>query len=479
MNRILPKIVFAAVSCLGIATAQADEIKIRLVVSSPGSEITLGLPQNTPVSVHWGTGEAQTYRDSVVTGMAEGDTITVTGNSLLTGFDCHKQNIKWIDLSEATGLISLNCAGNKIETITIPSGSMLEELDCSNNKLSTLNVAGATSLRYLDCSGNNLSESSMNIITNANLEVLNISNNSFNSVSLGSKHKLRSLWAENNSLARLTFSGSAPMQSIVAPGNQIAGVTVSKKENLQDYWLGGNATQKILDLSACSSLKTLSVKGLGIDSLVLSTSLTSTDPVIFADVSDNHLSMRGFYNTNVVKTYVCGNQTDVNISENDTLQAGAYLDLSRFTTNAGGRRVGALKFYDGETDEALKSGSSAKTGDYYLMTSLGRAKFFRCIPSVYLTATSTTYPDLLITTKKFVVYDEDIYVGIDDVTTDADVEYSVDGGTLTLAAAKAQQTSVVSTDGVVMWQGKIGPEAVSLSLAPGIYIVGQKKIVVK
>ena len=78
MNKILPDLFTAAVLCLGVVSAHADDVTIKLVTSqSPGAKLTFALPLNTRVNVDWGDGETQTYRDSVVTGTLKGDTVTV------------------------------------------------------------------------------------------------------------------------------------------------------------------------------------------------------------------------------------------------------------------------------------------------------------------------------------------------------------------------------------------------------------------
>lgn len=478
MNKIIPKIVSALVLCIGFTAVQADNVKIVLKTSkSTGSGITLKVPKNVLVSVDWGNGEAEAYHSRVITGNVKGETITITGGSNFTGFDCHGQDITSIDISKAAGLITLNCSDNQISKLALPSSALLEELDCSNNSISSLSMSNASSLRYLDCSGNSLS--SVNIIGNANLEVLNISDNAFTSVSVKSKNNLRSLWADNNKLSTLTFSASAPIQSVMSTGNSLLALSLSNRDNIQDLWIGGCKLARYIDLSDCSSLKTLDVSNAGLDSISISKKINARSPLQYFNCSDNHLSMRNFLGPSYVKTYVCGNQTEVNVAVKDTVKAGEPVDFSRFSLNSVTARVGTISFHNGLDDTELKKGSSASTGDYMSIGATARSKFFKVFPSVYLKAVSTYYPNLVITTKKFAVWDAELALGIGDVKQNNSISTAVDGNVLTLSSAKAQDASVVSTDGVVMWQGKVSPTPVEISLAPGIYIVGQKKIVIK
>lgn len=120
MNKILPKFFTAAVLCFGMLSAHADNVTIRLATSlSPGAKLTFALPLNTRVSVDWGDGEVKSYRDSVVTGTLAGDTVTISGTSQLSSFDCHEQNVKWLDITQAPDLVSLDCSDNELTTLDL------------------------------------------------------------------------------------------------------------------------------------------------------------------------------------------------------------------------------------------------------------------------------------------------------------------------------------------------------------------------
>lgn len=475
MNNIILKTIAASALCFGMVNANADNVRIRLVTSqSPGAQITFNLPSSTYVSVDWGNGEIQSYRDSVVTGTLAGDTITVTGNTKFTGFGCHSQHVKWIDLSEAPNLLSLDCSDNELTELSLTTNTALQELDCSNNKLKTLSAVKAQALRSLDCAGNALT--TLNIVPNNSLEYININDNQISSLNVRTKNKLRSLWAANNKLTLLSFSNFAPMQSLVCPQNAIEIVQLQNRTQMQDVWIAGNKITDF-DLSESAELKTLDVSGNELDTLALSKSITSENPMQYINCSDNHLSYRCFYNPEITKKYVCGNQF-VNFAP-DTVAAGVYLDFSRFMINGSGRKNGVLTLYNGEDDTQLKSGSSAKAGDYTMVAAAGRVKYWKNFPAAYLTVTSKDYPDLSIRTSNYVVYDEGIANGIESVTADkAGITVLREGRTIILVASAEQPASVVTTDGVTVWKGTVGSTPVEINVTPGVYIVGQKKIVV-
>ena len=475
MNNIISKAIAAAALCFGMVHASADNVRIRLVTSqSPGAQITFNLPSSTRVSVDWGNGETLSYRDSVVTGTLAGDTITVTGSTKFTGFDCHSQHVKWIDLSGAPDLLSLDCSDNELETLSLTSSTALQELDCSGNRLKSLSAVKAQALRSLDCSGNELT--AINIVPNNSLEHINISDNKISSLNVRTKNKLRSLWAANNKLTFLSFSNYAPMQSLVCQQNGVETVQLSNKAQMQDVWIAGNKITSF-DLSESSELKTLDVSGNGLDTLALSKAVTSENPMQYINCSDNHLSFRCFYNPDITKKYVCGNQF-VDFAPN-TVAAGVYLDFSRFMINGSGRKNGILTLYNGTDGTQLKPGSSAKTGDYTMVAAAGRVKYWKNFPAAYLTVTSKDYPDLSIRTSNYAVYDEDIANGIESATADkAGINVQCEGRTVILTASPEQQASVVTSDGVTVWKGTVGSTPVEISVAPGVYIAGQKKIVV-
>lgn len=476
MNKILPNFFTAAVLCFGMLSAHADNVTIRLATSlSPGAKLTFALPLNTRVSVDWGDGEVKSYRDSVVTGTLAGDTVTISGTSQLSSFDCHEQSVKWLDITQAPDLVSLDCSGNELTTLDLSKNTALEELDCSNNQITTLSLTKASGLRSLDCAGNEIS--SLNIIPNTSLEVINVNDNNISTLSVRTKNKLRSLWAANNKLTMLSFSNTAPMQTLVCPDNAISLLTMSEKSQIEDFWFTGNKLTEA-DLSTSDNLKTLDVSNNELDTLALSKLLNAKNPAQYINCSDNHLSIRSIYNKDITNTYICGNQTYNNVP--DTVAAAVYVDFARFITNASGRKNGTITFYNGEDDSALKMGSSAALGDYTMVSSVGRVKFFKNFDKVYLTITGKDYPDLNIRTKSFVVYDEGIASGIEDIkTSNGEIIAETVGNVLLLSSARSQNATVVSADGAIVWQGKVGASPVEISLVPGVYIVGQKKIVIQ
>lgn len=476
MNKILPKFFTAAVLCFGMLSAHADNITIKLATSlSPGAKLTFGLPLNTRVSVDWGNGEVISYRDSVVTGTLAGDTVIISGTSQLSSFDCHEQNVKWLDITQAPDLVSLDCSYNELTELDLTKNTSLEELDCSYNQIKTLSLTKSSGLRSLDCEGNGIS--SLNIIPNNSLEMINVSDNQISTLTLRTKNKLRAFWGANNKLTMLSFSNYAPMQTIVCPENNISLLTLTEKSQIEDFWITGNKISEV-DLSTSDNLKTLDVSNNQLDTLALSKQLNAKNPAQYINCSENHLSFRSIYNRDITNTYICGNQTYNNVP--DTVAAAIYVDFSRFITNASGRKNGTISLYNGEDDSMLKTGSSAAYGDYSIVSSVGRVKFFKNFDKAYIVITGKDYPDLSIRTKNFVVYDEGIANGIEDIkTSGGEIIAETAGNVLLLSSARSQNASVVSTDGAIVWQGKVSATPVEISLVPGVYVVGQKKIVIQ
>lgn len=476
MNKILPDLFTAAVLCLGAVSAHADDVTIKLVTSqSPGAKLTFALPLNTRVNVDWGDGETQTYRDSVVTGTLKGDTVTVKGPAQFSSFDCHAQKITWLDVTGASDLVSLDCSDNELKELNLMKNTALEELDCSKNQLATLGLTKAASLRSLDCSENKLT--SLNIIPNNNLEVINASDNRISTLNVRPKTKLRSLWAANNKLTMLNFSNYATLQSLVCPGNEIGVLSIYTRAQVEDMWCQNNKITE-LNLSTSENLKTLDASNNLLDTLALSNTLNAKNQAQYINCSDNHLSFRSIYNKDIAKTYLCGTQT-ADIMP-DTVPAAVYTDFSRYMTNASGRKNGILSFFNADDNSKLKYGSSAKLADYTMVSSVGRVKFFKNFDNLYLEITSNDYPDLKITTDNFKVYDEGIANGIEDINTaNGEITAEVAENVLLLSSARQQKASVTSTDGVTVWNGTVGATPVEITLTPGVYVVGQKKIVVK
>ena len=107
-------------------------------------------------------------------------TITITGE--VTGFDCGKNKLRTIDVSENSVLQSLYCTENQLTVLDVGNLSKLGNLSCNDNQLTSLDVSRQTNLEKLYCRHNRLT--SLNVSGLTKLSVLSCQYNYMNATAL-------------------------------------------------------------------------------------------------------------------------------------------------------------------------------------------------------------------------------------------------------------------------------------------------------
>ena len=131
-----------------------------IILSSPTSDanVQLSTDQKTlTIKAAYGAREVSFSTDAATT-------MTVTGNvqkiedsaaSSLTSLTCTGNSLNVLNLTNSTGLMTLNASNNKISSLTWPSSSSaLTTVNLSQNALASLDVSDLTQLESLDVSNN-------------------------------------------------------------------------------------------------------------------------------------------------------------------------------------------------------------------------------------------------------------------------------------------------------------------------------------
>ena len=158
-----------------------------IILSSPTSDanVQLSTDQKTlTIKAAYGAREVSFSTDAATT-------MTVTGNvqkiedsaaSSLTSLTCTGNSLNVLNLTNSTGLMTLNASNNKISSLTWPSSSSaLTTVNLSQNALASLDVSDLTQLESLDVSNNQLTSLDLNGLTELN--TLNVSGNKINTIS--------------------------------------------------------------------------------------------------------------------------------------------------------------------------------------------------------------------------------------------------------------------------------------------------------
>ena len=176
-------------------------------------------------------------------------------------------------------------------------------------------------------------------------------------------------------------------------------------------------------------------------------------------------------------------------SYSDRTKPQYQLDLSEWFQDGNGNYTGlaftAWKYNndEGQFTEMSLASTSAKTNEYWIgsatsSTLRGRMIFLQPQESVRIQMTSTTYPDLVLTTNAFAVGEENA-TGIDKVVNEAGNELQIipGRGELTLRANGQTRAAVFTIDGKQVWNGSVQNGEKTIRLNRGIYVVNGKKVV--
>ena len=114
---------------------------------------------------------------------------------------CGDNNIKDVDFSENTALISLSIALNPLNDLDVSANTNLERLNYSFNNLNNVDLSSNINLKVLVCVRNGLTN--LDLSNNLKLEELTCSNNSLTTLDLSAHENLVFLDCENNNLSSL------------------------------------------------------------------------------------------------------------------------------------------------------------------------------------------------------------------------------------------------------------------------------------
>ena len=161
---------------------------------------------------------------------------------------------------EIAGVTSINVSGTYFSPGTISSlkgiefFTALEDLRCNDNQLNSLDVSGCTALTTLFCYNNQLT--SLDVSKNTALTWLQCDNNQLTSLDVSKNTALTELECYSNQLTSLDVSKNTALEILWCYNNQLTSLDLSKNTTLKYLSCGGNQLTS-LDLSKNTALTRL------------------------------------------------------------------------------------------------------------------------------------------------------------------------------------------------------------------------------
>ncbi|MCI7274267.1 hypothetical protein MR642_08170 [bacterium] len=492
--------------------ALAQDVVQMTTSKAEGATLTLKFNQLTKgISVDWGDGNVQNYSATddeylTVEGTVMGETITVSSPSRIHTMFCENSQLTALDLSGAASLYSLYCQNNELTALDLSACPKLTDLNCANNSIKTLvlseknnpelqnvnvsgnslksNVKGGSSfsltcpeLQYLNVAGNVITTISFGA-NNAGLDVLKCSDNSIKTLNLVNIDDLSVLMCGNNSISSFTVNGETglpELKQVFAENNKIAKMNLSLSAELKYLSVANNALT-LMQLPAKKKLDAISCGNNSLTFASLPTSAYKPDNFSYlpqtTEIDVKSKLTKG--KDGVYYAKLCPSYADRN---NETYMA----DFTDWAFDSNNQR-NTFTYYgknenDAEYSTLTKASSSNKEGDFYTPTSaatFGKFNFLQQHDQVYFEVTNANYPDLTYTSTVFRV--GDVASAIENVTTVSEALQVVPGQGMLLISGNGQQVGVWSTDGKLLWKGRVNAEGHIINLPAGVYIVNGKKV---
>ncbi len=233
--------------------------------------------------------------------------LKTTGCNSLVRLYCTYNLLPYLNVSGLSSLVELICTDNQLSSIEVDGCSSLVHLYCANNMLSALNISDLTSLTGIDCENNSLSDLQVTGCTSLTgircydnpLKTINVSGCS----ALTTIHIGDDWWyyANNNS------------DSIGDCGFKLESVNVSDCSALESLCIYNSPLLSTLDVSGCTSLKSLSVSEACLPTLDVSR-CPSLETLSISSTQLSSLSVSGLTR---LTTLTCANNSLTSLTASD------------------------------------------------------------------------------------------------------------------------------------------------------------------
>lgn len=195
-----------------------------------------------------------------------------TFRQLVKGYDSNKDNV--LSETEAKSVTSISLQGSSITSLKgIEYFTELSHLDCSYNNITSLDLSKNTKLTYVRADNNKYTSLDVSKLTE--LLYLNTGGFSCTTVNVSGCTKLET-FAAGAAITSLDLSNNTELKSLTL-GGTITSLDLSKNTKLESIYLVTKCL-KIIDVSNCKSLKSLSVDASqNLDAIVISRDMVLVD----------------------------------------------------------------------------------------------------------------------------------------------------------------------------------------------------------
>ncbi len=150
--------------------------------------------------------------------------LDVSKNTALTYLVCYKNQLTSLDVSKNTALTGLHCYNNQLTSLDVSKNTKLWDLYCNRNQLTSLDVSKNTALTTLYCYSNQLT--SLDVTKNTALTELWCYSNQLTSLDVSGCTALTELRCYDNQLTSLDVSKNTVLTRLYCYQNRIKGAAM-------------------------------------------------------------------------------------------------------------------------------------------------------------------------------------------------------------------------------------------------------------
>jgi Leucine-rich repeat (LRR) protein len=428
-----------SVSSNGLVTAKSSGTTYIYCTAKDGSgvynscKVIVGLPDGIRINstnfpdanfrnylLNTGYGSDGILTDAEIAGVTS---INVSSKSI--------QSLKGIEYF--TALTSLYCGGNQLTSLDVSKNTALTTLWCISNQLTSLDVSKNTKLTELTCRENQLT--SLNVSGCTALTRLGCNNNQLTSLDVSKNTALRYLDCNRNQLTSLDVSKNTALTELNCYTNQLTSLDVSKNTELIDLSCEVNQLTS-LDVSKNTKLTELYCYRNQLTSLDVSKNTALKNLYCLS----NQLTSLDVSKNTALKYLYCYNNQLTSLDVSNTVLVKLYCYQNQIKGDAMDALVASLP---NEGSGTMRVIYNENEQNVMTTTQVAAAKAKGWIP--YYTEDGTNWKE---------------YAGVAPSTGVNNVEAS-------------------DADDSAPWYTINGVKLTEKPTAPGIYIHGGKKVVVK
>ena len=167
--------------------------------------------------------------------------------------ECDTNKDGMLDKEEISAVTELSCRGKGVKSVQgVEVFTALESFDCSRNSITVLDVSNNPELRVLNCYDNYIGF--LELKWNKKLKELKCSSNEIKELNLSRNRKLELLWCNDNDLSSIDISENTRLISFECAGNKrILELNLSNNPDLERICCEGTQIRE-LDIRNCGNL---------------------------------------------------------------------------------------------------------------------------------------------------------------------------------------------------------------------------------